>query len=52
MKLYIGLAGPVLLIFYLPLVLIGLLVLAHSPLPVEQLYLSANRIRPVMASTA
>lgn len=30
MKLYIGLAGPALLIFYLPLVLIGLLVLASK----------------------
>lgn len=30
MKLYIGLAGPVLLIFYLPLVLIGLLVLVSK----------------------
>ena len=30
MKLYIGLAGPVLLIFYLPLVLIGLLALVSK----------------------
>ena len=30
MKLYLGLAGPVLLIFYLPLVLIGLLVLVSK----------------------
>ena len=30
MKLYIGLAGPALLIFYLPLVLIGLLVLVSK----------------------